>query len=171
MKPQIIPEKQLILIGMSFYGDPFDTHTGWDEDNQIGLLWKRFMGYLEQNKVSLKNTYKDTYCYEVHIYNTETASRGFFEVFVGVEGNPGKIAEIPMELSIKVLPFTRYAVFTFHGQEIISDWEKILEEWLVTSGYESPYNYNFQCYDERFKGLDNLEGSTLEVYVPIKKAA
>jgi AraC family transcriptional regulator len=171
MKPEIIAEKQLILIGMSFYGDPFDTHTGWDEDNQIGLLWKRFMGYLAQNAVTLQNTCSDKYCYEIHIYNKETSSKGVFEVFVGVEWNPARITEIPVELSVKVLPLTRYAVFTFKGQEIVSDWEKVLEGWLATSGYESAYSYNFQCYDERFKGLDNLADSILEVYVPIKKAA
>ncbi|MHC1784850.1 MAG: GyrI-like domain-containing protein [Anaerolineaceae bacterium] len=171
MKPEIIPEKQFILIGMSFYGDPFDTHTGWDEDNQIGLLWKRFMGYLAQNTVALQNAYSDKYCFEIHIYNKETSSKGVFEVFVGVEGDPARIAEIPVELSVKVLPRTSYAVFTFQGQQIVSDWEKVLEGWLDTSGYESPYSYNFQCYDERFKGLDNLEESTLEVFVPIKKAA
>jgi hypothetical protein len=31
------------------------------------------------------------------------------------------------------------------------------------------YKYGIQYYDDRFKGLDKIEESTLDVYVPIKK--
>jgi predicted transcriptional regulator YdeE len=171
MNPKIIAEKQLNLFGMSYYGDPFDTHSGWDEDNHIGLLWKRFMAYLAQNPASAQASCNDRYCYEVHITHLETNARGEYEIFVGMEMDIAKLNTIPVELSVKVLPLTAYAVFTFSGQEIVSDWEKTIKEWLDSSGYSSPYSYNFQRYDERFKGLDNLVDSTLEVYLPIKKAA
>lgn len=171
MNPKIIAETQIILNGMSFYGDPFDTHSGWDEDNHIGLLWKRFMTYLAQNPASTQAFCNDLYCYEVHISHIETNARGVFEIFVGMEADAAKIDRIPVELSVKVLPLTAYAVFTFTGQEIVTDWEKTLKEWLDSSGYSSPYSYNFQRYDERFKGLDNLVDSTLEVFLPVTKAA
>jgi predicted transcriptional regulator YdeE len=93
-----------------------------------------------------------------------------FEIFVGMECDQAKLTMIPVELSVKVLPLSTYAVFTFTGQEIVSDWEKTLKEWLDSSGYTRPFSYNFQRYDERFKGLDNLVDSTLEVYLPITKA-
>lgn len=155
---------------MSFYGDPFDTHAGWDEDNQIGLLWKRFMAFLAHNPAATKASCNDRFCYEVHISHIETNSKGVYEIFVGMEMDISKLNSIPVELSIKVLPLTAYAVFTFSGQEIVSDWEKTMQEWLDTSGYSSSHRYNVQRYDERFKGLNNLEGSTLEVYLPIIKA-
>ena len=49
MQPKIIESQQITLVGMSFYGDPFDTHAGWDEDNQIGLLWKRLFAFLQKD--------------------------------------------------------------------------------------------------------------------------
>ena len=41
--------------------------------------------------------------------------------------------------------------------------------WMLNSAYESVYSYGFQRYDERFRGVDNLAESELDVYVPVKK--
>jgi predicted transcriptional regulator YdeE len=170
MQPEIKEATQIILMGMSFYGDPFDTHSGWDEENQIGRLWKRFMQYLQEHAELFHARGFPTCMYEVQIINAETLKNGQFEVFAGVEISAQEVASVPVDLSLKVLPHTQYAVFTFRGQEITSDWEKVLEGWLATSGYRNPYPYNFQYYDERFKGLDRLAESTLDVYLPISKA-
>ena len=70
----------------------------------------------------------------------------------------------------KILPPAQYAVFTLKGEQITSDWSKMIWEWMSGAGYESAYPYGFQLYDQRFKGLDNLEGSELDVYVPVKPA-
>ena len=51
MQPKIIRADQIMLVGMSFYGDPFETSAGWMEENQIGRLWQRFMAYLSINKL------------------------------------------------------------------------------------------------------------------------
>lgn len=169
MLPKITGILQITLIGMSFYGDPFDTHTGWDEENQIGRTWKRFMNFLSLQGETGDIFANPTVAYEVHISTPETREKGLFEIFVGMEAKA--IQNVPVELSIKVLPATQYAVFTLRGEIIRSDWEMMLEEWLATSGYRRSYAYNFQHYDERFKGLDNLAESTLDVYLPIQKAA
>ncbi len=168
MQPRIVETKSITLIGMSFYGDPFDTHAGWDEDNQIGLLWKRFMGFLGKNQL-IGALMRAGAFYEVHICGEETNEKGLFEVFVGVEFEVEQLKSVPAELSIKNLPATQYAVFTFQGQEIIADWEKIIQDWLLTSGYQSAGSYNFQYYTERFKGMDRLDESVLDVYAPIRK--
>jgi len=168
MQPKIIESRQITLAGMSFYGDPFDTHSGWDEDNQIGLLWKRLFAYLEKEK-SLGFLLQSKSCYEVHVYSEWTQTKGLFEVFVGMECERERLAELPPQLLVKNLPETQYAVFTFQGKEISSDWEKLLGEWMAASEFESGGTYNFQLYDERFKGLDRLEESALDVYIPIQK--
>jgi len=36
------------------------------------------------------------------------------------------------------------------------------------SGYQEAYKYQFQLLDRRFKGVQNLEESVLDVYVPVK---
>ncbi len=168
MEPKIIEAKQITLVGMSFYGDPFDTHAGWDEDNQIGLLWKRLFAFLQKD-ATFSSLSKSTAWYEVHIHTEETLVKGLFEVFVGVEADLNRLADLPPQLLVKNLPSTQYAVFTFEGEEISSDWEKLLEEWMNASEYQSADNYNFQYYDERFKGLDRISESVLDVYIPIKK--
>lgn len=163
MQPKIIASRQIILAGMSFYGDPFDTHSGWDEENHIGHLWKRFSRFLSQKG----EAFQPRALYEVHIDLEETREKGLYEVFVGYQVT--RIAGVPVELSIKVLPPTQYAVFTFQGEQITSDWEKLLEGWLASSGYQSSNTYNFQHYDARFKGMDRLSESELDVYFPIQK--
>lgn len=168
MQPKIIEPKQITLVGMSFYGDPFDTHAGWDEDNQIGLLWKRLFAFLQKDAVfSFLSQFSAWY--EVHIHSDETLAKGLFEVFVGVEVDLNRLADLPPQLLVKNLPSTEYAIFTFEGEEISSDWEKLLEAWMIASEYQSGGSYNFQYYDNRFKGLDRISESVLDVYIPIKK--
>ncbi len=168
MQPRIIESRQITLVGMSFYGDPFDTHTGWDEDNQIGLLWKRLFAFFNSNAV-FSSLSKSSVWYEVHIQSDESKVKGLFEVFVGVECILDWLPQLPPQLLVKNLPSTDYAIFTFEGQQISSDWEKILDDWMKVSGYQSTGSYNFQYYDERFKGLDRISESILDVYIPIKK--
>ena len=168
LNPRIIEERSFTLVGMSFYGDPFNLHGGWDEENQIGLLWKRFFAFLSQSP-DLAFLLAEKHSYEVHIYTPETIAKGLFEVFVGLDLDISRLTEIPAELLIKHLPACQYAVFTFQGEEISADWEKLLSGWMQDSDFESAGAYNFQYYDARFKGLDRLAESMLDVYVPIKK--
>ena len=75
---------------------------------------------------------------------------------------------MPVELLVKVLPPATYAVFTMRGQQIISDWHHaIYHQWLPQSGYQIAGGYSFQFYDHRFKGLDNVDESVLDVYMPV----
>ena len=174
MEPRITEEMQLFLAGMSFYGDPFDTHGCWDEDNQIGQLWKRFMAFLGKNQETIQSIARTNRWYELHLYDEQTSQRGLFEVFVGIEAVFTEIdllSKMPVELQIKILPLTRYAVFTFSGVDITGDTEKTIQEWLSQTGYSNGFVYSFQLYDERFKGMDRLDESTLDVYVPIVETA
>ncbi len=168
MEPTIIEKGQMILVGFSFFGDPFQMSGGWTEENEIGRLWNRFMTYVTHHSGDrIKNIKSNEVGYEVHIEHEETASKGHFEVFVGMEVE--KLADMPVEMLIKILPPTKYAVFTLKGKEITSDWPRmIFHEWLPGSGYQQAYNYVFQYYDRRFKGMENLDESAIDVYIPIK---
>jgi hypothetical protein len=48
MEPRIVETGQMTLLGFSFFGDPFRFHGGWEEENEIGRLWSRFMAYLAE---------------------------------------------------------------------------------------------------------------------------
>ncbi|KAA3655920.1 MAG: AraC family transcriptional regulator [Chloroflexi bacterium] len=170
MEPRIVHREQLLLLGLSFYGDPFQSSAGWTEENEIGRLWKRFTVFLENYKNLLPQIVNPTASYEVHIESDERVVTGNYEIFVGVAIQ--QIKQLPVTTLVKVLPATDYAVFTLQGEQIISDWHKLIYvDWLPQSGYEFAYDYSFQLYDHRFKGLDNLAESTLDVYMPVRKIA
>lgn len=168
MEPKIITQEQLSLIGFSFYGDPFRLSPGWTSENEIGRLWSRFMTYTETNREQMEAfVIHPGIAYEVHIYNETTMETGQFEVFVGVK--LANIAQAPLDTVIKVLPAAQYAVFTIRGQQIVEDWPlAIYQEWLPNSAYESAHNFHIQYHDGSFKGFDQLDESSLDVYVPVK---
>ena len=170
MEPKIIELPEIVLVGFNFYGDPFRLSGGWTEENEIGHLWARFMAYLQKHSDRLPPLKDDRVCYEVHIQHPETAERGEYEVFVGLEVR--KLEHLPVELSVKVLPAREYAVFTLKGEQITSDWEQgVVGKWFARSGLHTDESFGFERYDERFKGLDRVEESALEVYVPLSPEA
>ena len=165
MEPIILEKPAITLVGMSFYGDPFETSAGWTEENQIGRLWERLMAYLAENPDSIQQRVPIQASYEVHIYGPETMTKGLFEVFVGIQVEG--IEAIPVDLLVKLLPPTKYAVFTLQGTQISGDWHLEIDQWISDAGYQHTLPYSFQYYDQRFKGLDNLEESVLDVYMPV----
>jgi predicted transcriptional regulator YdeE len=169
MNPKIIEKEAIMLAGFGFFGDPFKTKDPWSEDNEIGKLWHRYMAFIHQH-IFLKNhnNSKSSAYYEIHINHHETNKTGEFEVFLGTEIK--QIEGLPVELIAKVLPPAMYAIFTMEGVQINQDWpQMIYQKWMPKSGYKSAYSFNFQYYDHRFKGMDKLSESAIDVYVPIKK--
>ena len=168
MEPVAIVEKsQIVLAGFSFFGDPFSLSGEWTEENEIGRLWSRLMAFLTQHGDRLNHLKQPSTGYEVHLEHAETPHKGHFEVFVGLEID--QVADVPVELVVKILPAATYAVFTLAGEQILSDWPRqIYHDWLPGSGYQPAYNFSFQFYDARFKGMDQLAESVIDVYVPIK---
>lgn len=167
MEPVIVTRSEISLVGMSFYGDPFDTHSGWDEENEIGRLWRRLMKYLEGNKHNILHLTNIEAAFEVHIYNPETSLRGVFEVFVGLQVD--QIESVPVELLVKTLPPSTYAVFTLKGDEISSDWDMHIDHWITDAGYQRAGPFSFQYFDQRFQGIDQLAESELDVYMPVRE--
>ncbi len=168
MNPKIIRKEVMMLAGFSFFGNPFEAKDPWSEENEIGKLWHRFMAFMPQNASDLNHiiAQKEGF-YEVHLSHPDTTVTGEFEVFVGAAII--QIKDLPVELVVKVLPPTQYAVFTIEGEQINSDWpHMIYQQWMPQAGYAAAYPFNFQYYDHRFKGIDNLADSVIDVYVPIK---
>ncbi len=166
METKIVEKGPILLVGLSFFGDPFQMSGAWTEENEIGRLWTRLMNYLTHNSDRIRHVKSYETSYELHIEHEETALIGEFEVFVGIEVD--KLEDVPVQLVVKILPPSRYAVFTITGQMIASDWSRMVYgEWLPESGHEAIPGYSFQLYDQRFKGTQNLDESALDVYIPI----
>lgn len=166
MQPLILEKSAITLVGLSFYGDPFESSDAWTEENQIGRTWLRLNAFLEQHSQAiLHRTAMDEF-FEVHVYGEETATLGRFEVFVGAPVE--RLEAVPVELQVKLLPAATYAVFTLAGQAILSDWVMNIDRWLAEAGYERSFPYSMQRYDARFKGLDRVDDSVLDVYMPVR---
>jgi predicted transcriptional regulator YdeE len=167
VEPKIVKKERITLAGLSFFGDPFTEKGGWTEENEIGRLWKRFMAYLGDDRLQLPGSRDIRVCYEVHILHPQSRQTGEYEVFTGFESE--ELSGIPPEFLVKVLPACSYAVFTLRGEEITADWyQTIYQRWMPQSGYREAYPYSFQLYDERFKGLDRLKESVLDLYIPVE---
>ena len=168
MEPRIEERGPTMLAGMVYYGDPFAA-GGWSQENEIGKLWTRFNAFWDEHQASIRHVADPNVGYEVHIEPQEYAETGNFYVMVGVE--IAEIEDLPLELSVKVLPAGTYAVFTLRGPEITSNWpDAIYKGWLPGSGYEEAHKVTVECYDgDRFKGVDDPD-SELDIWVPIKKS-
>lgn len=168
MDAKIITAKEWLVVGMSFYGDPFNKASGWDEGNEIGILWNRFMAFYQKNSEAIKRRTNPDALLEIHLETEETPEKGFYEVFVGAA--VAKLEDVPVECVVKVLPATSYAVFTLQGKQITeTDYGKVISEWLASAGYSRSHPYFIEYYDQRFKGLDRIEESILDIYMPVKK--
>lgn len=166
MKTELVSLDSLLLGGVNFYGDPVSTKGGWDAENEIGKTWNRFVEFITQNTMRPYSLHK-RYMYEVHIYGGETAAKGYFEVFVGEEVNT---AQLPVSLSAKYIYAADYLKITLSGKEITGDWWQKLDTDIIPSiGVKRNPAYLIQAYDERFKGMDRIEDSILDVFIPIKK--
>ncbi len=168
MTPRIIEKKKITLVGMDFFGKPYEKAGGWSQKNAIGELWKRFEAFFSKKKNAIKHLVSES-GHELWIdFETEKGSGNKY-IFAGVE--VAKIDDTPLELVIKVLPETRYAVFTFTMREIKENWSKTQEiwsKWLPQAGLEPSFDYMIEYYDtKRFKGMDNLD-SELDFMVPVK---
>jgi hypothetical protein len=50
MEPTRILEKPgILLVGVSFFGDPFNINAEWSEENEIGRLWNRLFSHICTN--------------------------------------------------------------------------------------------------------------------------
>jgi len=166
MKPKITDKRKIILVGMDFYGNPYQEAGGWSTQNAIGQLWQRFNSFFTKKKDSIKHLASES-GYELWIdFEGEEDKKNNY-IFVGVEVDT--LDDLPLELVARILPETRYAIFTLKGDEIRSDWSsKILPEWLPEAGLEQSFTYIFEYYDsQRFKGI-NDSNSELDIYVPVK---
>ncbi len=171
MEIDIIDKEALKLVGVDYYGPLGSLENG---KNPIENLWDRFAAFCENRWYTIEDiVVEEDVSYEVHMWNQEELeeTRNFM-AFIGVEIE--ELVNVPIELVVKVIPESRYARIRLVGDEI-ANWEELVyKEWLESSEYQvrlfGTYSLDYQRYDEKvFKGIDNLEDSRLDVYIPIEE--
>jgi AraC family transcriptional regulator len=110
--------------------------------------------------------------YGLCFYTERFSKTGFFYYLAGLPVS--RLEEIPIELVGKTLPASEYAVFTHKGplvgktNTVKDTYAYAYGTWLPKSPYVNPHAYDFEYYDERFKGNDNPE-SEIDICIPIRK--
>ncbi|MCC7551969.1 MAG: GyrI-like domain-containing protein [Methanobacterium sp.] len=164
-KIRITSEKAFKLVGCVYYGDPFHSSEEWSIENEIGVLWNRFFRLCQTYGHFIQEEAVNDRAYEVHIQPEDYHETGKFFVYVGIEVK--KLEKMPIEMFCKLLPSTKYAVFTFKGEDMFKGCEYIWNYWLPNSEYDEAYPYMVQAYDKnKFRGMDNPQ-SEVDFYVPV----
>ena len=151
MEPDIVERPAMTLAGI--VGCGIDV-----TDLDIPGLWERFEGHAESIDHQIEGT-----GYEVHIQEETSPPMHFCLVGVEVE----RIEDLPIEVFVKVLPPSTYAVFTCRlGDSGFGGAFKAAYGWVKTSKFTPAYPFDIQVYDEQVKGPDDPE-SVLEILVPV----
>jgi AraC family transcriptional regulator len=153
MEPRIIELPQLCVIGVAVYGD-----------GKSGLFphaWDIYMRMIKN--INLKNS-NVAYGVEYYTEEFEQEHKWFYMACGEVED----LNNIPSSMVGKVIPAHKYAVFTSKGllDALHKTFQGAYHEWLPRSRYKIADWYDFERYDERFKGMDNPE-SEIDIYIPI----
>ena len=160
MEPKIVKKEAVKLIGLMYYGD----NKNWE----IPKIWEEFLPLMKK----IPNSLPVRESYGVCFYTESFSKNGLFYYLAALPVS--SLEEIPMELVGKILPASEYAVFTHKGTlaskptTIRDTYAYAYGTWLPNSPYVNPHAYDFEFYDERFKGNDNAD-SEIDVYIPIRK--
>lgn len=158
-EPRLVERPGLTLAGMSFFGDPFTSHAGWTEENEIGRLWARLMPFVGADDAPFP---MPTVMWELHVRGAQALETGEFEVFAGFE--TPDVDALPIELSCKTVPGELCAELELSVAEMMAD-NPVLDRWLRATGYRDTGRYVLMRYDERYQGTAG--DSVLTLYVPV----
>lgn len=158
--------KEKLIIGMNFYGDPFSVGGSWSVDNAIGKLWQRYSVYLSKYSDQILHRVSPDESYECHVMDEGFEETGEYGVMVGVEVS--SLNQQPVHLVSKVIPGKQYLVLILKGQEIVSDQQVFVNEILIEHPDISvDARFFFEKYDKRFKGMNRIDESLVEIYIPL----
>jgi hypothetical protein len=161
--PRLVERPALALAGMSFFGDPFTSHAGWTEENEIGRLWARLMAFACADDAPLATP---AVMWELHVRGAQALETGEFEVFVGFETPDA--GPLPVELSRKTVPGGSCVELELTVAEMTAD-NPVLDRWLRATGRRDTGQYVLMRYDERYHGTGG--DSVLTLYVPVTSGA
>lgn len=169
MNPTSFITQPFRLAGLNFYGNPFRSSEVWTVENEIGNTWNRLFEFIQSDTcTNARVEHPSEVFFEIHILHPGSEKTGIYEIFVGFETDT---RWLPIQMVSKQLEEQRYAVFTIRGGAIATDWQNdSVVPWLRENGYLEQVPYTLQRYDKRFKGMNRLEESELDILVPLLPA-
>lgn len=166
MNPHLITKSETILAGMTFYSDCFTFRKDQQPDDEIARLWDRFSRFMDSHTGVWRHLADPDIGYQIHIGNLDPKTDGSNEIFVGMEVQ--SLTRLPAQLSVKVLPSGRYAVFTLNGSQMTDNWpQQVYRMWLPQAGYQPTSAYIVQVYDSRYQGIGN-PATEIDIAIPVR---
>lgn len=157
IKPKITTLDTFNVVGIQVTGSP--------SDGSFGQTWPALFARHHE----VKNDTGMQTSYGIQSYSETSLKTGIWEYTAGLETKMQQ--PLPKGMTLIEVPANQYAVFVYKGAvgpKLGELFRAIYQQWLPTSGYALAGSYDFEKYDERFKGPQNPD-SILEIYIPIKK--
>ncbi|WP_340156205.1 GyrI-like domain-containing protein [uncultured Winogradskyella sp.] len=152
MKPKLITISDKKLIGLKS-----SMHHG--EFGNIVALWKRFMPRKKEILGCLNSE-----LIAVQAYDDFNAIEKPFDIWACVEVS--SLEHIPEGMTSLTIPESDYAVFVHKGMDAAGTYQKIMTEWLPTSGYDIDNRIHFQVMGAKY--INGSMESEEDFYVPVK---
>jgi AraC family transcriptional regulator len=153
MEPKIITIKSKTVVGMK------STMTHGDFGN-IVALWKQFM----PRKKELSNTINSELI-AAQVYSNFSDMSLPYTIWACAEVSD--LTSVPEGFESLIIPESEYAVFLQKGMNAAATYQKIMTEWLPTSGYVIDARPHFQVMGEKYK--NGSPDSEEDFYIPICK--
>lgn len=149
MKPEIVDRSMMLLAGV--------VNCGKDvTEIDIHNLWQIY----EQSEAGIQHRV-DGIWYEVHVGKEQ--GHGIYSVIAGAEIS--ELAELPIEMCVKVIPAGKYAHFTHCMKDggFGTAFERV-EVWVKEAGAQV-IDFGLQLYTSDFDPSNN--NSILHIYIPL----
>jgi len=163
MEPKIIIKESFKIIG-------YELRTTIENGENFKKI-PEFWTYYTKNNLSGKIPFKKNKNIELGICCDSDKQNHTFSYIIGFEVE--NVDEIPEGMIGKVIPSSKYAVFTTpktgrkdFSKSIQETTKFIYQKWLPESGYEiNDKGYDLEWYDERCHSDDDC---CMDIYIPVK---
>lgn len=155
-KVRHVCKETFTVMGIEYFGS--------NQNNEIPLLWKRFLNELNTlTEYNRQTTYLGL-CDHVPDYDPEKSE---FAYMACVEINE-PLNQMPKGMITKTIPRQDYVVFTHIGYSdtLEMTYKYIYGTYFFKSGFELADTPDFELYDSRFD--PNSETSEIDIYIPVK---
>ena len=158
-EPEFVTREKIPLLGFSYFGQ---------SQQEIQELWAN----LEQKIELIGELLEPGRMYGMVCYDEQFfKSRDFGYLAAGELKQEAftRLAEIPFEYTLRILPAATYAAFTQKGvfNQIPVAYEYIYGTWLSQSAYDPVAPFDFEYYETPYdpQTADNFE---FKIFIPIK---
>lgn len=149
MEPDIIEKGEMKFVGSVYYGQ--------NKNNEIPEFWEKHFG-----KVANLASKKNDGCFGVCFHTSDYVDKGLFHYMPAVEVE--NFNTIPIEAVGKIIPKSKYAVFTHKGNadKLGETYKFIHGTWFPNKKYLINEDFDFEYYTSDENGND-----IIKIHIPI----